>query len=445
MTHRTRTHARAAATAAAALLILAGCGSAGPELGPALTLADGGASNPTVAVDPRSGTTYVAWVGAQPGNADVYLARIDQDGADAPVRVNDIPGDAAPHEQAPAQVAVAPSGDVLVLWQNNTPVEGRRFPASDLRLARSTDGGRSFEPAVTVNDDAGGPPSSHTFHDIAVAPDGTVYVSWIDSRERDRARAALGIADDSDGHGGHGGHGGNGAGHGGHATMAADDPALPSSDVRVARSTDGGRTFEPGVVVARDVCPCCRTSLAVAPDGAVLVAWRRVFDGDVRDIVVARSTDGGRSFTPPARVHDDGWVIPGCPHAGPSLALDGEGRVHAAWYTGSPERQGVHVAVSDDGGATFGQPRPLLTGGWVPVSLVRLASLPDGAILAAWDDRRDDQRRFAIARLDGSRVRVLDDGVPGSAPTLAAAGGTVAVAWLDGEAVRARVAHGAGR
>jgi len=430
MTHRRRTHARAAATAAAALLVLAGCDRAGPELGPALTLAEAGASNPTVAVDPRTGTAYVAWVGAQSSGADVYLARIERGEAMPPVRVNDIPGDAAPHEQAPAQVAVAPNGDVLVLWQNNRPIEGRRFPASDLRLARSTDGGRTFEPAVTVNDDAGGLPSSHTFHDIAVAPDGTVYVSWIDSRERDRVRAALGIADE-------GGHGG----HGGHAAADGDAPEMPSSDVRVARSTDGGRTFEPGIVVARDVCPCCRTSLAVTPDGAVLVAWRRVFDGDVRDIVVARSTDGGRTFSLPARVHDDGWVIPGCPHAGPSLALDGEGRVHAAWYTGSQDRQGVYVAASADGGTTFGEPLPLLAGGWVPVSLVRLAALPDGAILAAWDDRRDEQRRIAIARLEGSRVRVLDDDVPGSAPALAAAGGTTAVAWLDGEAVRARVAY----
>src|SRR5690606_9850951 len=201
---------------------------------------DAGASNPTVAVDPRTGTAYVAWVGVQSGNADVYLARIERGEAGAPVRVNDIPGDAAPHEQAPAQVAVAPNGDVLVLWQNNTPVEGRRFPASDLRLARSTDGGRTFEPAVTVNDDAGGLPSSHTFHDIAVAPDGTVYVSWIDSRERDRARAALGIVEDATM-----GHGGNGG-----AAAAAGEADLPSSDVRVARPTDGGRTFEPGGGVA---------------------------------------------------------------------------------------------------------------------------------------------------------------------------------------------------
>ncbi|HEY8469150.1 MAG TPA: sialidase family protein [Longimicrobiales bacterium] len=417
------------------LALLAGCGGSAPALGPTLTLVDGGASNPTAAVDPRTGVVYVAWVTAQEGRADVYLARIEGGEASAPVRVNDIPGDAAPHEQAPAQVAVAPNGDVLVLWQNNTPVAGRRFPASDLRLARSTDGGRTFEPAVTVNDDAGGLPSSHTFHDIAVAPDGTVYVSWIDSRERDRARAALGIVEDATM-----GHGGNGG-----AAAAAGEADLPSSDVRVARSTDGGRTFEPGVVVARDVCPCCRTSLAVAPDGAVLVAWRRVFDGDVRDIVVARSTDGGRTFSAPVRVHDDGWVIPGCPHAGASLAVDAAGRVHVAWYTGRQERQGIYHAVSTDGGLTFGDPRPLLAGGWVPVSLVRLAAAPEGGVWGAWDDRRAEQRRVTIARAGESGVKVLDDDVPGSAPAVAAAAGTAVVAWLDDGAVRARVALSAPR
>jgi hypothetical protein len=57
-----------------------------------------------------------------------------------PVRVNDIEGDAAPHLQAPAQVAAGPGGAVYVAWTNATLIEGRRFPASDLRSrARSTE------------------------------------------------------------------------------------------------------------------------------------------------------------------------------------------------------------------------------------------------------------------------------------------------------------------
>jgi DNA-binding beta-propeller fold protein YncE len=152
-----------------------------PAIGGVMTIAEQAAGNPTVAADPRGGAGYVAWIRTADGASDVFLARLDGEGArGAPVRVNDRAGDAAPHEQAPAQVAVGPDGAVYVLWQNNTKIEGRRFPASDLRFARSTDGGRTFSPAVTVNDDAGGIPSSHTFHDVAVGADGTVWISWID-------------------------------------------------------------------------------------------------------------------------------------------------------------------------------------------------------------------------------------------------------------------------
>src|SRR5690606_15200860 len=146
-------------------------------------LASSGAGNPTVAVDEPSRLAYAAWVESN----DVYLAVIDSTGNRTTVRVNDIPGDAAPHDQAPPQVALGPDRAVYVVWQNNTEIPGRRFPASNLRFARSLDGGRTFEPAIFVNDDAHDIPASHTFQDIAVADDGTILVSWIDGRARAQA------------------------------------------------------------------------------------------------------------------------------------------------------------------------------------------------------------------------------------------------------------------
>jgi hypothetical protein len=436
--------------------------------------------NPTVAMNPRTGDALVAYVGGEHGRPDVYLAAQRADGSlGGAVRVNDRPGDVAPHEQAPAQVAVGPEGNVYVVWQNNRDVPGRRFPASDLRFARSTDGGKTFDRAVTVNDDAGGLPSSHTFHDVAVAPDGTLYVSWLDSRVRDSVAAARphptapgGNASPAnvsvDGHGGaangaagahpsaesHGateGHGGgmghgersaHGAGgaHGGHG---GDDPTLPGSEIRVARSTDGGKTFEASRVVDAGVCPCCRTSLAIGADGAVYVAWRKVYAGDVRDVVVARRGPGDASFGPPVRVHADGWVYPGCPHAGPSLAVDGRGRLHVGWYTGKEGRQGLWHAVSADGGRTFGDAEPVLTGGWVPPVQVRLAPTATGVTLA-WDDRRERTPHLSLARAsDGAGVKPITPRVDGKTPSLASAaladGRRVTVAaWLDGTTVRVR-------
>lgn len=403
------------------------------------TVAAAGAGHPTAAVDAATGAIYVAWVGRPDagGRADVYLARSDDGGRSytAPVRVNDVPGDAAPHAQAPAQVAAGHDGAVYVAWQNNTRIEGRRFPASDLRLARSADGGRSFEPAVYVNDDAGGPPASHTFHDLAVLPDGTVLVSWIDGRAR-TAAADGGPGSGSAARAGSRAAGDRGAAHGDGRHAAATDPG---PQIRVARSTDGARSFGASIVVAEGACPCCRTALAVGPDGAVYLAWRAVFAGDVRDIVVARSDDGGRSFYPARPVHHDGWSVAACPHAGPALAVDAGGRLHVAWYTGREGAAGVFHTTSSDGGRSFGEPAALAHAGVVPPSLVRMGAGPAGRVWIAWEDRTGPERRLRIGHATGARAPVaLGIALDGAAaPAVAAGAGTIAVAWLDGDAVRA--------
>lgn len=401
----------------------------GTAVGAVVTVAEHAAGNPTAAIDPRDGTGLVAWIASQGGASNVWLARVDGEGRPgAAVRVNDRAGDAAPHEQAPAQVAVGADGAVYVLWQNNVTLPGRRFPASDLRFARSVDGGRTFSPAITVNDDAGGIPSSHTFHDLAVAPDGTVWVSWLDSRARDAARAARPHPPTApaavEGHG---------HGHGGH--MAGED-GLPPSEVRVAKSTDGGRTFGPSMVVDTAPCPCCRTSLAFGADGAVYLAWRKEYGGDVRDVVVARLGAGEAKFGAPVRVHADAWVFPACPHAGPALAVDGRGRVHVGWYTGKEDRQGMWYARSDDGARTFGAPVALVTGADIGPSRISLAA-QGGEVLAAWDDRPAQGRhRVALARIADGRVARMES-IDGRIPALESRGGVALVAVHDHQSVRA--------
>ena len=81
------------------------------------------------------------------------------------------------------------------------------------------------------------------------------------------------------------------------------------------------------------VCYCCKTALAVGPDGAIHAAWRHVYAGNVRDIAFTLSRDGGRTFAPPVRVSDDRWVLDGCPENGPALAVDGHDAVHVVWPT----------------------------------------------------------------------------------------------------------------
>jgi hypothetical protein len=395
-----------------------------------VTLVGDGATTPALAHDPHAGGSVLTWVETRDGESNVYLVRVAAtgEGLSDPVRVNSVPGDASTHEQAPPQAAVGPGGEVYVVWQKSRPIEGRRYDASDLRFSWSTDAGATFAPALTVNDDAGGRPSSHTFHNIAVAPDGRVYVSWLDGREQDRVRAEMAASGGQGAHAGHGAHGAPGA--------------LPGSDIRVASWTPGAAAFTPATVVDGNVCPCCRTSLAVGADGTVYVGWRKVFEGNVRDVVVARSTNGGRTFGTPVPVHRDGWVFEGCPHAGPSLAIDASGRLFVAWYTGLEGSAGVFFAVSEPGDLSFGPPAPLLADAWVPPAIVSLAPAPHGGVWAAWDDRRGETRFVRAAFLDGGEVRMLGDSVPGYAPALAAGPQGASVVWKEGATLKARGLQG---
>jgi len=208
----------------------------------------------------------------------------------------------------------------------------------------------------------------------------------------------------------------------------------PGSEVLVARSVDGGRSFGPGVVIHRDVCPCCRTSLAT--HGSTVAVALRVATDDMRDIAVATSSDGGATFGEPVRVHRDGWHFDGCPHAGASLAFDDAGRLHVAWYTGAADRQGLWYAMSSDG-RTFSEPLAIQAGEWVPVSQVKLTTDRDGSVWIAWDDRRESQSVVRIGVVDGG-LRTLPVEIAGHSPAIAA-GGRVVVGWQNADSAAARL------
>jgi hypothetical protein len=398
-------------------------------LGPTLELASSGASNPTTAVDAETGAALVAWVETRDGESNVLLTSISQDGSIAPpVTVNSVAGDAAAHFQAPAQVAAGTNGEVYVLWTNNQHIDGRRFPASDLRFARSSDGGLTFDPTITVNDDAGGPPTSHTFHNLLVSPDGTLYASWLDSREGGLVATATaeGIV--------------LGEGEARDAAASGGEPEA-GPDLRIAISNDGGRTFLPSFVVDGNACPCCRTAMTIGPDGELYVGWRKVYEGNIRDVVLARSDDGGQTFGAPLRVHEDGWVFPGCPHAGPALDVDSEGSVHVAWYTGKEGAAGLFYARSQTKGESFSEPTPLATAAVVAPSLSSLVAEDDGSVWMIWEDRRGGPSELHMVRtpLDGVREGMRSEVFKGSHPSLSVEGGTRVLAWLNGSTVQARV------
>jgi len=109
------------------------------------------------------------------------------------------------------------------------------------------------------------------------------------------------------------------------------------------------------VLVASSTCSCCRPAVAVADDGTIYVAWRHD-NHDLRDMAVAASHDGGRTFSAMHYVAHDGWRLHGCPESGPSILVAGR-RLYVAWFTqGADARPRVLLAHSDDDGVTFTTP-----------------------------------------------------------------------------------------
>jgi hypothetical protein len=165
-------------------------------------------------------------------------------------------------------------------------------------------------------------------------------------------------------------------------------------EIWLAVSTDRGRTFSRDRRILTDVCECCRTNLQVDAAGNLYLSYRVVpRSGPMyRDIIIARSQDGGKTFAQTV-VSEDKWEINGCPVAGPSFSIDNRGVITAVWFMGGGERPGLYCATSTDNEKTFA-PRRLLDPQQKIGKRAHTASLADGAIFVAWDDA--DGKTFSV-------------------------------------------------
>lgn len=364
----------------------------------ALTGGDGGAA-PAFAVAP-TGRVTAAWVSAPGRGSGGHLFVRPDVSSSSTHELQDEAGRMTIYGEVPPKLAYAADGTLYAAYLVTKAEPGHQHAVNALRFASSVDGGAHWASPRTVQADSahGGSTDDHALY---VAPDGTIYVTW------------LAISGDS-------------------------------SHTYFTRSTDRGQSWSaPAAVDLGASCPCCRTALASGPDGAIYVAWRKRYAGapgqmEVRDIAVARSMDQGRTWGAPARVHADDWHVNYCPNAGPSIKVDAQGTVHVAWWTGKEGQAGVQYAQSHDGAQTFEPAIPLGLARLSRAAHVQLA-VPSGAgpgiIVAAWDDgtRKVPQIVVRLSR-DGGRTfgteQVLSPQDQSAGyPVVAMHGDTVHLAW----------------
>ncbi len=297
-----------------------------PAFAPVQVSAEGvDAAEPVTAKAPDGGL-FVAWVNHDVKNqADVMIARYDSHGKmlGEPVRVNPQPGTATAWRGDQPSVVVGDNGSVYVVWTARVEVDGKK--GTDIYLSASNDVGQTFAAPVKVNDDKA--PGAHGMHSLAVAHDGRIYVSWLDERNVHAPQPS---------------------------TKAEGHHMESNRELFIAYSTDGGRTFSKNQKVASEVCPCCKTAMALAADGTLYVGWRQVLPGNYRHIALASSSDAGATFSKPVIVSDDKWVLQGCPVSGPSISVNRAGVLKVLWYAaGEANEPGLYFAESKDKGRSF--------------------------------------------------------------------------------------------
>jgi hypothetical protein len=399
---------------------------AGTVFADALRISDAGrrASSPEIAISP-DGAINVIWLDKgltadrpppkprKPGehshrsSTDLYFSR-STDGGDSwsePRIVNDQPGEIWGFSVSKPRIAVGPTGTLHVFYPANDYSEQHDKDMVSARYRRSTDNGQTFSPAITINRPALSDKESflgenlaatNSFGTMGVAPDGTVITVWQNTAD---------MEDESDG-----------------------------ADGVVAISTDDGKSFAQAVAVLpdNDVCPCCQFTLAF-DDTTTYLGIRKIYENG-RDSAVARSTDGGRTFSVDGRLDFARWDINGCPLKPTELAIDGK-HVYATAYTGGETPAGLYFTVSTDGGATF-DGRQQVHAAAAVADAPALTVDGNGALRLVWHAKTEGQYRLYTS-VSVDQGASLSDPVELATPagksrhpaSEVAADGTVYVTW----------------
>ena len=367
-----------------------------PEAGAFPVPADSGALAPRLALD-ASGRPLLSWV--EP-DGDGYALRYARW------------ADGAWDERHTADRG----DDWFINWADTPGVVpvGARLVAHTLPLHPEADGPYHYDAAVRigdgttwgerrlVNDD--GVLAEHGFVSIVPLADGSAGVVWLDGRAT-----------------------GGGHGHGGGAMS-----------LRYATLGLDGALADEAQIDAR-TCDCCPTAAVDVP-GGLIVAYRDRTEAEVRDIAVVRLVDG--EWTEPVFPHADGWEIAGCPVNGPALASAGA-RVALAWFTEADGEARVQVAISEDGGETFG-PAVRVDDG-APIGRVAVVLRDDGVPVVSWLEHAGEAAELRVRTAEAKRlgdaatVATVDAGRGSGVPVMVGLGDRVLVAWTGAGTVQSAV------
>ena len=182
----------------------------------------------------------------------------------------------------------------------------------------------------------------------------------------------------------------------------------------IRRSADGGQTWEPDAitVIAHDTKPGIPfedkpwvvADIGSSHSGNLYIGWTQ-FTLAASDLLFSRSTDGGKTWSQPIKLNS----APGLPRDD-NGALEGfhgvvgpDGTLYTIW----DDRDGIMMAISHDGGASFSKDRRIIPAGPGYFGIT------------------------GVSRSNGFPQIGIDHRIPKSGASDATHGGKLYVAWSD--------------
>lgn len=280
-------------------------------------------------------------------------------------------------------LAFAPDGTLFVSYVN---LRGNGNVPENVWLTSSKDGGRTLSPPVRV----AGPLAFQVR--IAVDRAGRVHLTWMQAQ-------SVGLL----------------------KLTGQPNPVL------AVTSGDGGRTFAPPVTVSDRDRPRVGAATPVVDGRGNLVVLYQDYKDDRRDfefldgppweepfaLVLTRSSDGGATFTPGREI--DTGLVPArrflvfLPEF-PSIAAGSGDNLVVAWSDARNGDEDVFLRHSADGGRSWAAPARVNDnpeGDGTAQSLPRVDVAPDGRVDVVYLDRRHDPDDILV---DASFATSRDDG-----------------------------------
>jgi len=350
---------------------------------------DGIAGEPHLTSD-QDGRVLASWIERQEGASRLVFSRFEKGrwtrsreisgGDNWFVNWADVPS-----------IAVSDAGVMMAHWLERL---GESRYAYGVRFSLSSDGGITWSDEMWLHDDRSA--SEHGFVSISPATDGFM-ASWLDGNKYGRGENEMSI----------------------HARAISDSGQLSEEQILDTRT-----------------CDCCPVSMSRTSPDEFAVFYRDRSPLEMRDIAVARFSDG--DWSEPSTVHEDGWMIEACPVNGPASDTMGE-TLGVSWFTLSEGKPTVQAAFSGDGGESFSDPLRIDLGNPGGRVALRMRSSEEMVVLwmegAAKDGSESGSgiflRTISVTGEVGEAIRVTSSSASRAAgyPRLERSGNDMLAAW----------------